>query len=173
MQGQALSATEERRQSLQMTTVVDRAALDQYGDDSVLDVLQRLPGLSVDGDQLSLRGLGGGYTQILLNGEPAPPGFSLEQLSPADIERIEILKGPSAEFGAVAGTINIILRAAPPQRQREVRANLSYRSARPLGSLHLSWGDRVGDVGLQLPLSVYQWAGANRSPTPPGCSAES
>jgi outer membrane receptor for ferrienterochelin and colicins len=165
VQGQSLSATEERRQSLQMTTVIDRAALDRYGDDSVLDVLQRLPGVSVDGDQPRLRGLGGGYTQILLNGEPTPPGFSLEQLAPADIERIEIIKGPSAEFGAVAGTLNIILRAAPQQRQRELRANLSYRSARPVGSLHLSWGDRAGDLGFQMPVSVYQWAGANRSLT--------
>lgn len=165
VQGQALGAAEERRQSLQMMTVIGREELDEYGDASVLDLLQRLPGLSIDGDQPRLRGLGGGYTQILLNGEPAPPGFSMEQLSPADIERIEIVKGPSAEFGGVAGTINVILRAAPKVRQREWRSNLSYRSARPVGSTHLSLGDRLRDVGFQLPLSAYQWAGANRSLT--------
>ena len=165
VQGQALGAVDERRLSLQMMTVVDRDELDAYGDTSVLDVLQRLPGVSLDGDQPRLRGLGGGYTQILLNGEPAPPGFSLEQLSPGDIERIEIIKGPSAEFGGVAGTINVILRAAPKAQQREWRATLSYRSARPVGSTTLSWGDRIGPVGLQLPLSAYQWAGANRSTT--------
>jgi iron complex outermembrane receptor protein len=53
-----------------------------------------------------LRGLGGGCTQILLNGEPAPPGFSMDMLAPTDIERIEVMKGPTAEFGGVAGTIN-------------------------------------------------------------------
>lgn len=165
VQGQALGPVDERRLSLQMMTVIDRDELDAYGDTSVLDVLQRLPGVSLDGDQPRLRGLGGGYTQILLNGEPAPPGFSLEQLAPGDIERIEIIKGPSAEFGGVAGTINVILRAAPKTRQREWRSTVSYRSARPVGSTTISWGDRIGAVGLQLPLSAYQWAGANRSTT--------
>ena len=165
VQGQVISPAEERRQALPLMTVVGREELDAYGDTSVLDVLQRQPGISIDGEQPRMRGLGGGYTQILLNGEPAPPGFSLEQLSPADIERIEIVKGPSAEFGGVAGTINVILRAPPRQRQREARGSLSYRSARPVGSLHLSWGDRIGALGFQLPLSAYQWAGANRSTT--------
>jgi outer membrane receptor for ferrienterochelin and colicins len=163
IQGQALSTAEERRQALQLMTVVGREELDAYGDTSVLDVLQRLPGISIDGDQPRMRGMGGGYTLILLNGEPAPPGFSLDQLSPADIERIEIVKGPSAEFGGTAGTINVILRAPPRQQQREARGSLSYRSARPVGSLHLSWGDRVGALGLQVPVSVYQWAGENTS----------
>lgn len=165
IQGQAISTAEERRQALQLMTVVGRDELDAYGDTSVLDVLQRLPGISLDDGQPRMRGLGGGYTLILINGEPAPPGFSLEQLSPSDIERIEIVKGPSAEFGGVAGTINVILRTPPRQRQREVRGSLSYRSARPVGSLNLSWGDRVGALGFQLPLSAYQWAGANTSTT--------
>lgn len=163
VQGQAIGPDEERRQALQLMTVVGRDELDAYGDTSVLDVLQRLPGVSVDGDQPRLRGLGGGYTQILLNGEPAPPGFSLEQLAPADIERIEVIKGPSAEYGGVAGTINVILRAPPKAQQREWRAAGSYRSARPVGSSTLSWGDRIGALGLQLPISAYQWAGANHS----------
>lgn len=163
VEGQSISATEERRQSLLLMTVVGRDELDEYGDTSVLDVLQRLPGLSIEGDQPRLRGLGGGYTQILLNGEPAPPGFSLEQLSPAEIERIEIVKGPSAEFGGVAGTINVILRTPPKLRQRELRVTPVYRAVRPTGSLNLSWGDRVGDIGFQLPLAAYQWVGANRS----------
>ena len=118
VQGQVISPAEERRQALPLMTVVGREELDAYGDTSVLDVLQRQPGISIDGEQPRMRGLGGGYTQILLNGEPAPPGFSLEQLSPADIERIEIVKGPSAEFGGVAGTINVILRAPPRQHTR-------------------------------------------------------
>lgn len=163
VQAPALGAADERRLAVGLTTIVGREELDAWGDTSVLDVLQRSPGIDIDGDQPRLRGLGGGYTQILLNGEPAPPGFSLEQLAPGDIERIEILRGPSAEFGGVAGTINVILRAPPKLRQREWRAQASYRSDRPVGSTQWSWGDRVGKVSLHLPLSAYQWAGANRS----------
>jgi iron complex outermembrane receptor protein len=141
-------------------TVVGRDELDQHGDTSVLDVLQRLPGISLDGDTPRLRGLGGGYTLILINGEPAPPGFSLDQLAPGDIERIEVIKGPTAEQGGVAGSINVILRSAPKLRTREVRAALGYRALSPQGSTTLSWGDRIGAIGFQLPLTAYTWANA-------------
>ena len=60
-----------------------------------------------------MRGLGSGYTQILLDGQRVPPGFSLDSTrSPEQIERIEILRAPTAETGAraIAGTINIITR---------------------------------------------------------------
>lgn len=159
VEGKAADESEQRRDAVAGVTVVDREELDRYGDTSVLDVLQRQAGVSIDGEQPRLRGLGGGYTLILLNGEPAPPGFSLEQLSPAEIERIEIIKGPSAEFGGVAGTINVILRTPPLLQQREWRTNASYRGLRPVASTNLSWGDRVGAIGFQMPLALYQWAG--------------
>jgi len=144
-------------------TVVGRDELDRQGDTSLLDVLQRLPGITLDGDQPRMRGLGGGYTLILLNGEPAPPGFSLDHLAPAEIERIEIIKGASIEQGGVAGSINVILRSAPRLRTRELRTALGYRALSPQGNASFSWGDRVGSLGFQLPLTAYTWANAGQA----------
>jgi iron complex outermembrane receptor protein len=45
--------------------------------------------------------MGGGFTQILIDGQRIPPGFSIEQLSPDQVERIEIYRAPTAETGAV------------------------------------------------------------------------
>lgn len=146
-------------------TVVGREELDQYGDTSILDVLQRLPGITIDGETPRLRGLGGGYTLILLNGEPAPPGFSLDSLSPGEIERIEVIKGPTAEYGGVAGTINVILRTAPRLRQRELRLATSYRALAPQGLVSGSWGDRAGGIGWHVPLTVSSWANATETQT--------
>ncbi|MDP2008259.1 MAG: TonB-dependent receptor [Rubrivivax sp.] len=160
IEARPLTDAEQRRDSTLGMTVVGRDELDQHGDSSVLDVLQRLPGITLDGDTPRLRGMGGGYTLILLNGEPAPPGFSLDTLAPADIERIEVIKGPTAEQGGVAGTLNVILRGAPRLRQREARASLGYRALAPQGSASLRWGDRVGALGFQLPLTAYSWANA-------------
>ena len=159
VEGRSNSAAEQRRLSTVAMTVVGRDELEAYGDISALDVLQRVPGITLDGDAPKLRGMGGGYTQILLNGEPAPPGFSLDTLAPGDIERIEIIKGPTAEFGGVAGTINVILRSAPKTLQREWRAATAYRrGVGAQGSTSFNWGDRVGALGYYLPLSVYSWA---------------
>ena len=166
VEGRSSNEAEQRRLATAGITVVGRDELDQYGDTSVLDVLQRLPGISVDGDAPRLRGMGEGYTVVLINGEPAPPGFSMDTLAPADIERIEVTKGPTAEHGGAAGVINIILRVPPKLRQREWRVSAGYRDVKPQGSTSLSWGDRLGDaagpaaqtLGFHLPLSLFTWA---------------
>ena len=151
--------TELRRREPVAKTIYGRDEIDKYGDTNLSDVLKRLPGVNVSGGNPRLRGLGAGYTLILINGEAAPPGFSLDNLSPSQVERIEVSKGPTAEHSAqaVAGTINIILREAPRQRQRELRLGVGYSQQRPTGSFNGTYGDRLGDVSLALPLSVYQW----------------
>lgn len=165
VEAQGLSDDDRRRESTIGMTVVGREELDQYGDTSILDVLQRLPGITIDGETPRLRGLGGGYTLILLNGEPAPPGFSLDSLSPGEIERIEVIKGPTAEYGGVAGTINVILRTAPRFRQRELRIASSYRALAPQALVSAAWGDRIGGIGFHVPLTVSSWANATESQT--------
>lgn len=154
------SDTEQRRRDPVARSVYGREELDRHGDTSVSDVLKRLPGVNLSGGSPRLRGLGAGYTLILVNGEPAPPGFSLDNLSPSLVERIEVTKGPTAEHPAVAGSINVVLREPPRQRQRELRLGLGYQALQPVGSVHASWGDRSGALGHVLPLSIYQWRGS-------------
>lgn len=111
------NAIEQRRESTASKIVIGREEIDKQGDATLGEVLKRLPGVTMQGapgrgGAIRMRGLGGGYTQILLDGERVPPGFSIEQLTPEQVERIEILRAPTAETGAraIAGTINIVLR---------------------------------------------------------------
>lgn len=120
-----------RRDDTAARIVVKREEVLRYGDSNVADVLKRIPGVTVTtgagrSTEIRMRGLGGGYTQILLNGERTPSGFALDTLSPDMIERIEVLRVATAEFSAesVAGTINIVLRQKTRERQRE--ATLGY-----------------------------------------------
>lgn len=138
--------------------VYGRDELDRQGDIDITDVLKRLPGVSMDSGAPRLRGLGGGYTQVLINGEPAPPGFSLDSLAPADVERIEVIKGSTAEYSGVAGTINVVLREPPRSLQREWRSNANYRAVQPGGSNAFQWGDRIGDVSFVVPVTISRSA---------------
>ncbi len=111
------NAAEQRRESTASKIVIGREEIEKQGDATIADVLKRLPGVTLGGTPgrggaIRMRGLGNGYTQILLDGERVPPGFAIEQLTPEQIERIEILRAPTAETGAraIAGTINIVLR---------------------------------------------------------------
>ena len=69
--------------------------------------------------EITLSGLGDGYTQVLLNGSRAPRGFSLDSLPAEAVERVEIIRSPSAEASSrgVAGTINIILKRVTTEQQ--------------------------------------------------------
>lgn len=124
----APTASSRRKNSTASKIVIARDDLDRYGDTQLGDVLRRLPGVTIGGrpgrgGDIRLRGMGGGFTQILIDGERAPAGFAVEQLPPDQVERIEILRAPTAETGAraVAGTINIILREPIARSSNELR----------------------------------------------------
>ncbi|NBQ47733.1 MAG: Plug domain-containing protein, partial [Sphingobacteriia bacterium] len=63
-------STELRRAASVAKQIYGREELDRYGDTNTLDVLRRLPGVNVDSGGPRMRGLGAGYTQILINGDP-------------------------------------------------------------------------------------------------------
>ncbi|MBL8308111.1 MAG: TonB-dependent receptor [Rubrivivax sp.] len=153
------SATDLRRAARVAKQIYGREELDKFGDTNALDVMRRLPGVNVGSDGPRMRGLGAGYTQILINGDPMPPGFALDQLNPSQIERIEVLRAPTAEQSAqaIAGTINIILKEAPRRSQRDLRLGLTDGSQRPMGNLNFTLGESKGPWALSLPVSLFEW----------------
>ncbi len=104
--------------------VINAAEISKFGDTQLTDVLKRLPGITVQGTDVRMRGLGNGYTQILIDGDRAPTGFSIDQIPPNMIERIEIIRAATAEFGtqSIAGTVNIVMKKKVALAQREIRA---------------------------------------------------
>ena len=120
-------------------------------------MLKRLPGVTVGGVQgrggdIRMRGLGSGYTQILLNGEPSPPGFSLDSLSPDMIERIEIMRAATAEYStqAIAGAINIVLKKAIVTAQREIKAGLQEDNGNIGTNLNFQLADKKGPLSYAI-----------------------
>jgi len=117
----------------------------RYQDSNLPDLLRRVPGVDVvtapgGTQEIRLRGLGDGYTQILLNGDPVPPGFSIDSLPPSLIERIEVQKVGSVDQSAraIAGTINIILKQRKSSTNRaDMTAAVWRQSDRDSGSVSL------------------------------------
>jgi len=154
------SDTDLRRRQPVAKQIYGRDELDKYGDTQLSDVLKRLPGVNMQGGQLRMRGLGGAFTQILVNGEPAPPGFSVEQLNPAQVERIEVSKAPTADQSAqaIAGSINIILKDAPRTVQKDLRLGMAYNHDKPVVNGSFTYGDKVaGGMAAVLPISFFSW----------------
>ncbi|NRT55432.1 TonB-dependent receptor plug domain-containing protein [Sphaerotilus uruguayifluvii] len=151
----------ERRQSTAAKTVIGREELDRNGDATVTEVLKRQPGVTLDGrpgrgGNPRLRGLGSGYTQILINGERMPMGMSLDALTPEQVERIEITRGPTAETGAqaVAGTINIVLREDVRQRLNDVHLRLGRDDGRWQSDLSWTRAGQIEDLNYNLSMHL-------------------
>ena len=147
----------ERREDTATKIVVTSEEITKFGDTQILDVMKRLPGVTVQNNAIRLRGLGNGYTQILIDGERPPPGFSIDNLSPEPVERIEIIRAATAEYStqAVAGTVNIVMKKKFSVSKREVNAgwysgtgytsqNLSFNIADKAGRLAYSLGGYSG-----------------------------
>jgi outer membrane receptor for ferrienterochelin and colicins len=150
-----------RRDSTAAKIVVGRDEIERFGDSTVGDLLKRLPGVTVQGrpgrgGAIRMRGLGNGYTQILLDGERVAPGFSIDSLAPEQIERIEILRAPTAETGAraIAGTINIITREGYTKRLNNVQFTLGAENGRVQPQASWSRNDTVAGLNYNFSLSA-------------------
>lgn len=137
-----------RRDDTASKTVLSAAEIRKYGDDNIFDVLKRAPGVTVTDKTIRMRGLGAGYTQILVNGDRPPPGFSLDALTPDQIERIEVIRAASAEYSmqAIAGTINIVLRKVVAKPQRDLRLNASRSPLQRSSTVGGTWGGKTGGL---------------------------
>ncbi len=145
---------DERRVSAAAKIVVGREEIEQYDDATLADVLKRLPSVTIGGrpgrgGQIRMRGMGNGYTQILIDGERSPPGFAIDQISPEQVERIEIYRAPTAETGsrAIAGTINIVLREPLRQRGDDLRAGIGEERGRLQPNVSWTRNDVLGERG--------------------------
>ena len=163
---------QERRSSTVAKIVIGREEIERFGDSTLGDILKRLPGVTIQGrpgrgGAIRMRGLGSGYTQILLDGERVPPGFSLDTLEPEQIERIEIIRAPTAETGAraIAGTINIVTRGGYARRINDVRLTAGFENGRV--QPHASWtrNDSAGPFIYNYSLSAFRVSRASDSTT--------
>jgi len=159
IQGSERNDLELRRRSSVAKQIYGREEIEKFGDTNVADVVKRLPGVTMQGNAPRMRGLGSDYTILLINGDRAPPGFTLDQVSPEQVERIEVSKAPSADQSAqaIAGSINIILKEAPRNSQRDLRLNLGVSPQRPRLGATYTLGEKFGAVSLMLPLSGFEW----------------
>ncbi len=158
----AAASYDARRDDTASKIVLNHDEIVKFGDTNVLDVLKRLPGVTVSGaagrgGEIRMRGLGSGYTQILVNGERAPAGFSMDSLAPDSIERIEVMRAATAEFStqSIAGTINIVLKKAIQNAQRELKAGIGAGKGLISPTYNLQLSDRKDQLSYSLTINGF------------------
>lgn len=163
-------AQQERRAAVTQKTVLDKAEIEALGGLTVGEVIRQLPGIEAGahtgdgGPSANARGMGRDAVQFLVDGErpSANARYALTtvgRLPAGELERIEILRGASAEHGGSAPvTVNLVMKKARPQAATTVKAAVGQRGDEANGQSTGSIGG--GDKGFSwiLPVTVNHHA---------------
>lgn len=155
---QYLDPVEIRRTSPAQKLVYDQGTVSKFDDNTIGQALRRLPGVSFESPSeekdLRIRGLDKEYAQFLVDGQRIPGGgekreFQLDRLPANLIEKIEIIRNGSARYDSqgIAGTVNVVMKAAPDKRVAQFGAGGGYiKDGNPLHDFEMTYGDRVGNL---------------------------
>ncbi|MFA5371959.1 MAG: TonB-dependent receptor [Sideroxydans sp.] len=150
----------ERRDANTQKIILGREEIENLGVMTVGEVLGKLPGVEVKGDGHRARGMSRDSVQILVDGE-RPAGGSrivagvIGRLPSGDLERVEILRGTSAEHGGAASvTVNLIMKKALPKRSTALKAALGWRGNEPNAQFTWTENGGGGGFGWTLPITL-------------------
>lgn len=156
----------ERQAAVTQKTVIDRQEIEALGGLTVGEVIRKLPGIEAGahsgdgGPSANARGMGRDAVQFLVDGErpSANARYALTtvgRLPSGELERVEILRGASAEHGGGAPvTVNLIMRKAKPTASTSVRAAAGLRGDEPNGQFTASLGGGDKAFSWILPVTV-------------------
>ncbi|TXI82263.1 MAG: hypothetical protein E6Q44_02470, partial [Flavobacteriales bacterium] len=165
----------DRREAVTQKTVLNKQEIEALGGLTVGEVIRKLPGIDAgehSGDgapSAKTRGMGRDAVQFLVDGErpTANARYALTlvgRMPSGELERIEILRGASAEHGGSAPvTVNLVMRKARPTASTTLKAATGMRGvggdAEANGQFSVSrGGGQLLDGGTQfswlLPVTV-------------------
>lgn len=150
----------------QSVTVIDADELERRQTANIADILRTVPGVSIirnggmgASTSVFIRGADSDQTVALIDGvklnDPSSPGggFNFGNLLVGNIERIEVLRGPSSVLWgsqAIGGVVNMITRQPTERFSVNLRGEYGYRDT----------GQLVGNIaGRTGPLSISVGAG--------------
>lgn len=141
-------------------TVVDREQIERTKPAYMIDILRQVPGMSVSATgssggttQVRLRGAEGNHVLVLIDGIPVLDNssgeFDFGRLQVADVERVEVLRGPQSAFwgsDALAGVVNIITRSGSRNGFGGSVATEWGTDGTKMGIVHVDYGQDNFDI---------------------------
>ena len=162
------AAINQQLSSNTIVNVVSEEKIQELPDANAAESIGRLPGVSVqrsggEANQITLRGLSGAFTNITVDGVKLAPtdaasrSVDLSAISQGSLAGIELFKAltPDKDGDAIAGSVNLVTRRAPEERELRVDVLGAYNQ---LGDdfaqydTDFRYGDRFFDgvLGVQL-----------------------
>ncbi len=169
-EGQVKAMLDQKR-AVNIKNIVSHEQIVEFPDLNAAEVLQRIPGITVQRDQgegryVQLRGTPPEYTNFNINGEqiPSPEGgvryVGLDIIAADQIEFIEVTKvlTPDMDADGIAGNVNIITKTARdtiPELNASISGGYNNLMETNNYQLQFTFGQRHKKLGFQMNASYY------------------
>ena len=167
-----IKALVDMKKAENIKNIVSAEQIRTFPDLNAAEVMQRIPGITLQRDQgegrfVQLRGTPPELTNFNINGEqvPSPEGdfrYVGMDIIPSDqIESIEVTKvmTPDMDGDGIGGSVNIITKraqAGAPQIRATMAGGYNNLRETPNYNLQFSYGQRYNRLGFQLTASFFE-----------------
>lgn len=125
----------EMKNSNQIASGVSSQQIIKTADKDAAQVVKRIPGVTIQGNYINIRGLNQRYNNVLLHNVIAPSietdikSFAFDIIPSAQLDRIIVLKSPSAEVTGdfAGGIVKIFTKSLPDSNYISVSYNTTFR----------------------------------------------
>jgi len=171
MDGQ-LEAIVDMREAVNIKNIISADQVITFPDLNAAEVIQRIPGITLQRDQgegrfVQLRGTPPELTNFNINGEqvPSPEGdfryVGLDIIPSDQIKSVEVTKviTPDMDADGIGGSVDIKTRRAedgPPQVIATIAGGYTHLRQRPMYNAQFAYGQRYNKLGFQLNASYFQ-----------------
>ena len=153
----ARDEVEMRKDSASQKMVFGRKEIENLSVMTAGEVLGKLPGVEIGASGMRARGMSRDSIRVLIDGEKQSGGTmgAFTRMPASDIERVEISRGSSAEFGGSSPlTVNIVLKKGVSKAATEVKAALGFKDGEHNEQLSWSESGVHGNFSWILPVSL-------------------
>ncbi len=167
-----IEAIIDMKQAENIKNIISAEQIITFPDLNAAEVIQRIPGITLQRDQgegrfVQLRGTPPELTNFNINGEqvPSPEGdfryVGLDIIPSDQIERVEVTKviTPDNDLDGIGGSVDIKTREAqegPPQILATAAGGYNNLRGTPIYNLQFAYGQRYNKLGFQLNASFFE-----------------
>ncbi len=156
-----LSAMNQQLKAVTMVNVISEEKIKELPDANAAEAIGRLPGVSLirsggEANKVILRGMSDKFARVTIDGvgmastDSNARGIDLSMISQGTLSGVELSKSltPDKDADAIAGSINLVTKRAPSERDIRVDAKGNYNALKPTYNQYdfsMYYGERFFD----------------------------